>query len=469
MNLMRYCWLLAMAVAVPCVGYGDQLDNAIRKEMDRQHIPGLTLAVVRHGKIERLGAYGYGDLEWHAKATNGTRFEIASISKMFTGAAARILMEEGKLDPEDPVGKYLDGIPETWKPLKLRHLLTMSTGLDEDWGSDLIPYRADVIQPDNDADTLKSFYGMKPVAPIGSEFHYSSPGYAMLGMIVAKVSGKPLVNFIDDRIFKPAGMTESSFIDNWAVVPERAQGYRMQKDQLLKGWYLGQYLHARADVGVLSTARDLGRWVIALEQGKIVKNPNKLWEGSTADSGRPLDYAYGWGMSTLLGHRRLSHAGGYRTGFHTLIVKYPDDDVSVVVLTNCDFSAIRDFVLMATRKYLPGLPDPLAEGPRPDSDPAETATMIAALRAVGAGKIDEAVMTSDALEPQPLSELGGYLKAVESFAYAGRAKLPGTGIVMHGHRLVDYETIKTKAGSDVVCLTLYRDDRGKIAYVEETT
>src|SRR5262249_25092400 len=143
---------------------------------------------------------------------------------------------------------------------------------------------------------------------VGSEFHYSSPAYTMIGMIVAKVSGEPLAKFIDEQIFKPAGMTESSFIDNLAVISVSAQGYSMKDGQILKGFYLGQYLHARPDVGILTTAQDFAKWIIALEQRKILKNPEKLWEPTTADSGKPLDYNYGWDIDTFLGHRSLNHA-----------------------------------------------------------------------------------------------------------------------------------------------------------------
>jgi CubicO group peptidase (beta-lactamase class C family) len=107
--------IIALLAISAAQAYGDALDRKIQDEMARQNVPGLTLAVVSHGKIARLSAYGYADLEWHSKTTNNTRFEIASISKMFTGAAARILIEQGKLTPDDFVSKYFDNTPESWK------------------------------------------------------------------------------------------------------------------------------------------------------------------------------------------------------------------------------------------------------------------------------------------------------------------------------------------------------------------
>jgi CubicO group peptidase (beta-lactamase class C family) len=316
---------------------GDALDRAIEEEMGRQQVPGLSLAVVREGRIVRLGAYGYGNLEWKSRTTPHTRFEIASVTKMFTGAAVRLLVEEGRLNLEAPVNQYFDGLPESWRGMKVRHLLTMSTGLPEDWGDAPIPYGADVTTPYDDATMVRTFTGLKPVAPVGSEWHYSSPGYHMLGLIVAKVSGQALPRFMEERIFKPAGMDRSSFVENAAVVPEGAEGYRWADGTIRKGWYLGQYLHARADVGILATAEDIARWIIALRQGLIVKDPAVLWDFPYSDTGRPLDYAYGWLGSTLLGHRLVGHGGRFRTGFRSVVWVLPEDDLAVVVLTNGDW------------------------------------------------------------------------------------------------------------------------------------
>src|SRR5262245_22809038 len=170
--------LVFIAVAA---AHADELDDRITAAMKEQDTPGLTLAVVQNGAIARLGAYGFGNVEWEAKTTDSTRFEIASISKMFAGAAVRILIEDGKLDVEDPVSKYLPEIPGAWADMKVRHLLTMSSGLPEDFASESIPDSADVATPYDDASMLKAFAGLKMEAPIGTEFHYSGPNYAMLG------------------------------------------------------------------------------------------------------------------------------------------------------------------------------------------------------------------------------------------------------------------------------------------------
>jgi CubicO group peptidase (beta-lactamase class C family) len=463
---------LVLAACLALVGVAsspDRLDRAIRAEMSREHVPGLTFAVVRHGRVVRTGAYGYANLEWRTPATVDTKFEIASISKMFVGAAVRLLVEAGSLDPEDPVSKYLGPLPDAWRGMKVRHLITMSSGLPEDFASELIPYDQDVTTPYDDASMVRAFFTLKMPAGVGERNVYGSPNYTMLSMIVAKISGMPFRAFVRQRIFVPAGMADSSYIDNSAVVPRRAEGYRRAQDgSLRKGWYLGQYLHARPDDGVLTTAPDLAKWLIALEQRRVLKEPERLWDPTVADSGRPLDYGYGWMQETWLGHRRLDHSGGLRTGFHSFVARYPDDDLSVVVLTNCDFSLVRNYVNLIVRTYLPDVPDPAVERTTRDADPPATARLVSALQRMRQGRVDETVMEASAIDPPGVDEIRDFLTHAGPFTFAGRARVPSRGLAMHGHALVDYETLRTQIDGDDIYVTLYRDASGKIAYVELT-
>ena len=473
--MIRSRWLVivgtvGLLTVWPCSGPdADVLDRTIEADMARQQVPGLCFAAVQRGRIVRLGAYGYGNLEWKARTTRETRFEIASVSKMFTGAAVRILVEEGRLDLQAPITRYFDDLPESWSGMRVRHLVTMSTGLPEDWGGDLIPYDADVVTAYDDAAMVRAFTGLKRVAPVGAEFRYSSPGYHLLGLIVSKVSGQALPQFMAERIFTPAGMNHSSFIDNAAVIPERAEGYRRTERTIRKGWHLGQYLHARADVGLLSTAKDMARFLIALRQGRIVKDPAALWEFPVSDTGRSLDYAYGWSDGTLLGRRMVGHGGRYRTGFRSVVDVFPDDDLGVVVLTNGDWVNVDRLALLVIRHVLAGVPDPDADPLPEDDDRQATEATIAALRAVAAGRIDLATMNPDALDPLSLAEAASFLSEVETFSFAGRVAMERP-LRMHGHRLVGFTIVrlKLKTKSEPRTLTIYRDELGKIAYVEAT-
>jgi len=458
---------LASLLLLPLVAIADDLDDAIRKQMALEHVPGLTLAVVKHGKIIRLGAYGYGNLEWQTKTTNDTKFEVASVSKMIAGAATRILIEEGKLSPEDPVSKFFDGLPASWNGMKIRHLYTMSSGLPEDFGAEQVPYNQDVVFPNDDASTLKEFESLPMVGPVGAQFSYSSPNIHLLGMIISKISGMSYADFVKQRIFIPAGMNDTSVIDNSAIVPRRAQGYRREKGVLKHGWFLGQYLHSRADDAILSTASDYARFVIALQEGRIVKDPGAIWQETVSDTGRPLDYSYGWTIDTYLGHRRQEHSGGYRTGFHTYVARYPDDDLTVICFTNCDFSDVRNYVNLATNKYLPKVMDYAKEGTKADSDPAETKHLADVLHELSQGKLDDAQVESVAVEPEGIGLAQDFLQHAGPFSYAGRRTLERR-LRVHGIDLVDFETLKATIDGQDQYLTLYREANGKVGFIELT-
>jgi len=139
------------------------------------------------------------------------------------------------------------------------------------------------------------------------------------------------------------------------------------------------------------------------------------------------------------------------------------------VATNCDFSGIRAYVNLVARRYLPGTPDPEAEHMAPDSDPDGTQKIIAALGRAGRGSVDESVFILDAAEPIGFDEVAGFLKTAAPFTYAGRARLTGQGLRMHGHELVDYLTLRTQMEGAVLYLTFYRDRAGKVAYIEQTS
>lgn len=465
---MRTIAFLALTLAA---GFpvADHLGRELDAQRQRDRVPGLSFAVVRHQRIVRQGGFGVANLEWHAAADGDTKFELASISKMFAGAAARILIEEGKLDAEAEIGRYLADLPDGWRGIRVRHLITMSSGLPEDFASDIIPYDQDVVAPSDEPSMLRAFATLRFASPVGARFVYSGPNYALLGMIVRTVAGMPYQDFVRDRIFTPAGMRDSSFIDNSAVVLHRASGYRRTAaGELRQGWYLGQYLHSRADVGVLSTAPDLARWVIALEQRKIVRRPEALWEPTVSDTGTPLDYAYGWWSDTWLGHRRQSHSGGYRTGFHTFVARYPDDDLAIVVLTNCDFSNVRDYVNTIARAFITDAPDPATEANTADAAPSRTTRIAAAITSLQSGRLDETVMFPDAIEPVGIDELRGFLAGAGPFAYAGRRVLNGRPLHVHGHSLVEYVTLRTVIQNHATYVTAYLDESGRIAYLELT-
>lgn len=454
--------LLLLAFLASPPARADALDSAIHRALAASHIPGAAVAVVRHGKIVKLGGYGLAHVEDGARVTTATRFEIASISKTFIGAAVRLLADEGKLDLEDPLSRYVEDVPESWKPMRLRHLLAMSSGLPEDWS--LIPW-TDVPMDRDDVSMLAEFRRLKLLSPVGTAWHYSGPGYAMLAMVVSQVSGMPFPTFVAERLLRPAGMTETTYNDPVAVVPGRAEGYRLAADgrTLLRGFHVAPYMHARPDTGMLSTARDLARWVVALESGKIVRDPERLFTPFTSDDGRrDLGYGYGWMTGIRGGRRVVFHTGGFRTGFKSLLVRFPDDDTTIALTSNGRGGGDRIFDAVGV---VLGLPD-LTASTGADPDPAGTAHLVAGLSTL-ATHPDATVFGPELTvrDPEDLREVLGQAREV---AFVSRRSLAGRPVRWHGHLLDDVLTLRAQTPGETVFLSCYRDGAGLVHAIEPT-
>ena len=250
------------------------------------------------------------------------------------------------------------------------------------------------------------------------------------------------------------------------MISHRAEGYRKEGGKIKRGRLIGQYLHSRADDAILSTSQDYAKFIIALQERKIVKDLDAYWTAPVSLKGLPLDYSYGWSSDTLLGHRRQQHSGGYRTGFHTFVARYPDDDLSVVVFTNCDFSNVRDYVNLISRKFL-RIPDPEAESRQSDPKPEQTAGLTQTFELIKSGKVDPEKVVPNALEPFGIEDFREFFSRSGAAHYAG-AKVLKSPLHFHGIDLVAYETLKIGIGTNNFYLTFYLDRDGRVGYIEPT-
>jgi D-alanyl-D-alanine carboxypeptidase len=202
------------------------VDDYIQAQMQKQHIAGLSLAVVKDGKILKAKGYGLANVETNTPATPETVYKIASISKQFLAAGIMMLAQDGKLGLDDKISKYLEGTPEAWKDITIRHLLAHTSGLVED------PPGFDPFKPQPDTDVVKSAYSTKLLFAPGEKWSYSNLGYFALGEIIHKVSGKPWSEFVTERVFAPAKMAATRATTTTDI---RTYRYRIiyQNDSLL--------------------------------------------------------------------------------------------------------------------------------------------------------------------------------------------------------------------------------------------
>jgi CubicO group peptidase (beta-lactamase class C family) len=289
------------------------------------HFNGAVL-ISKSGKILFSKGYGFANAEHEVPNTTRTKFRLGSITKQFTAMAVLILQERGKLKVEDPVGKYIDDAPKTWKSVTIRHLLTHTGGVPS--YTDDPSYVRKMMMPETVKSMIARFRDKPLDFPPGEKFHYSNSGYFLLGAIVEKVSGKSYEAFLKEAIFDPLGMKDTGYDHHATLLPGRASGYSRRKDSLVNAEYLDMSQPYAAG-SLYSTVEDLDRWNRALCEGKLISKE------SYAKMYTPVknDYAYGWTVKTAKGRREIGHGGGIN-GFATDILRYPDQSVCVVVLCN---------------------------------------------------------------------------------------------------------------------------------------
>jgi CubicO group peptidase (beta-lactamase class C family) len=296
--------------------------------------PGCAAAVSLNGETVFEKAFGLADLEHDVLNTPQTIFESGSVAKQFTAAALVLLQQDGKLSIDDPVRKYIPELPDYGAPLTIRHLLNHTSGI-RDWGSVMSltgAGRGDrVISQDLAVDVITHQRGLdfKP----GAEYSYSNSGYNLAAIIVERVSKQKFAAFLEERLFKPLGMKNSSLRDDYQrIVPGRAQAYSRQGTG---PWRLNMpFMNVYGNGGLLTTVGDWMKWNAMLDS-KSLGAPlvEALETRGVLNDGRKISYALGLIVQTYKGLKDVSH-GGATAGYQTFLARYPDNKVSVAVMCN---------------------------------------------------------------------------------------------------------------------------------------
>ena len=296
--------------------------------------PGCAAAVSLNGDVVFEKAFGLADMEHNVPNTTHTIFESGSVAKQFTAAALVLLQQEGKLSIDDPVRKYIPELPDYGSPLTIRHLLNHTSGL-RDWGTVMSltgAGRGDrVINQDLafDVITHQRALDFKP----GAEYSYSNSGYNLAALIVERVSKQKFPAFVEERLFKPLGMTNSSWRDDYQrIVPGRAQAYSRQGNG---PWRLNMpFMNVYGNGGMLTTVGDWMKWNAMLDSQSLgAPLVAALQTQGVLNDGRTIAYALGLEVSTYKGLKDVSH-GGATAGYQTFLARYPDNKVSVGVMCN---------------------------------------------------------------------------------------------------------------------------------------
>jgi CubicO group peptidase (beta-lactamase class C family) len=317
-----------------------KVDAYIEAEMRAEKIPGLALAIVGDGKTIKSRGYGLANIELDVPVKPETIFQTGSVGKQFTATAVMMLVEDGKLRLDDPIGKYLSGAPATWKNITVRNLLTHTSGIHDYETESLKKKGAAFINLRNDYtedELFKKFSGLPLDFPPGSKWNYSNSGYVILGILIHKVTGQFYGDVLQERIFRPLGMTYTRIISEADIIRNRAAGYRLVNGEMKNQEWVSPMLNTTADGALYTNIVDMARWDAALYTEKLLKKGSldQMWTAVCLNDGKTADYGLGWDVTSVNGHRLIEHGGAWQ-GFTTQISRYVDDKFTVIVLTNLD-------------------------------------------------------------------------------------------------------------------------------------
>jgi CubicO group peptidase (beta-lactamase class C family) len=291
--------------------------------------PGASLLVVREGKAIVRRGFGFANLEKHEKAGPETNYRMASVTKQFTAASILLLKQDGKLRLEDPIRTYLPELPASDDKITVYHLLTHTGGLVD--YEDLVPDDRKTQLNDDDVLSMIATQHKLYFEP-GTAFRYSNGGYVLLGLIVQRVSKMDLADFMKQRIFQPLGMDRTLMYEHGhgPEVAHRAYGY---------SWVDGKWTQTdqsvtsatRGDGGIYTSIDDLAKWDAALYTDKLLSDDSRKLAFTPHDpSGDPdTGYGFGWRLSD----DTIWHSGE-SIGFRNIIVRWPKQHLSVIILTN---------------------------------------------------------------------------------------------------------------------------------------
>ena len=310
----------------------DKVDSYVQNAMIERHIPGLSLAVILDGVTVKVKGYGLSNIENNITVNPETIFQSGSIGKQFTATAILQLKEEGKLKLDDKITTYFDGTPATWQNITIRNLLNHTSGIPD------IPEDSTGINLQNnytEQELLKIAMKLPLDFKTGEKWAYSNTGYVILGILIHQITDKFYGEILREKIFSPLSMETIRIINESDIILNRSSGYELKNGEWKNQSWVSPTLNTTADGSLYLTILDLIKWDAAITKEKILNHedlqsmvtPVKL----NNDSLHP--YGFAWFLNSVNGHKAFQHSGSWQ-GFNNYIARFPDDKLTVIVLTN---------------------------------------------------------------------------------------------------------------------------------------
>jgi CubicO group peptidase (beta-lactamase class C family) len=366
------------------------IDRYVNAEMQREHVPGLALGIYSRGKILLAKGYGLANVELNVAVKPETVFQSGSVGKQFVSAAIMMLAEEGKIGLDDSIVKYFQNAPKSWEPIRVKNLLSHTSGLAEYESDERIgPNGPFYLRLDFTEDEMVQKIEALPIEfKPGDKWDYRNTNYLLLGAMIHKVTGIFYANYLQERIFKPLGMSSTRLISEADIIPNRSSGYQLHDGKLQNQSWVSPTFNSTADGALYFNVLDLAKWDDALYGTRLLKQTSldKIWTVFLLNDGRPnsANYGFGWEIGSVNGHKQLEHSGGWQ-GFACNIARYVDDGITVAVLTNLDAAEPEQIT-----NVVAGLVNPALEPPKltaiEDKQPELAARLSSLLDQIAAGK-----------------------------------------------------------------------------------
>jgi CubicO group peptidase (beta-lactamase class C family) len=366
------------------------IDHYVDGAMRREHVPGIAVGIYNRGQILLAKGYGLANIELNVPVKAETVFQSGSVGKQFAAAAIMTLVEEGKVGLDDSIVKYFPDAPQSWQAIRVKNLLSHTSGLSEyETDERTGPQGPFYMRLDFTEDELVSRIEALPIEfKPGDKWDYRNTNFVLLGVIIHKVTGRFYADYLQERIFRPLGMSSTRLISEADIIPNRSSGYEHKGAVIQNQSWVSPTFNSTADGALYFNVLDLAKWDQALYGTKLLKQASldQSWTVFSLNNGKPNEgnYGFAWAIARVNGHKLVEHGGAWQ-GFRCHLLRYPDDGISVAVLANADSASPEQFA-----HVIAGIVNPALESPKlvaiEDKQPELARRLSALLEQIAVGK-----------------------------------------------------------------------------------
>jgi CubicO group peptidase (beta-lactamase class C family) len=324
-------FLYALFFPKVSIAQQDSIDIFIANQIKQQGITGLSLGIIKNGKIIKAKGYGLANIEMNVPTSDKTMFKIGSISKQFVAVGIMKLVEDGKLKLTDPITRFIKNAPEKWKSITIHNVLNHTAGFP------LEPPQWDGMKNLADSVYIKTSFTNSLLFQAGSRYEYSNFGYFILADIIRIISNMSFSEYMRKYIFEKCDLNAIRTTSLDSIVLNRADGYEKAARGVIQN--APNYRGLRAAGAFLSDINDMLKWELIMQNNKLLtkKHWNMMWDKTikttlTMDN-EPMYYGYGW-MINNINSKQFVHHGGSMPGFRSVYFRFLDEKSAVIVLTN---------------------------------------------------------------------------------------------------------------------------------------